>query len=216
MIHPSWAGGRAVQLAHPRVKCGGVLRGGYGNGRRHLRSDEKAISWHRFASPLLMGHGTAAILQNRKVECAYPSHDAAKAYHGTVTLTSRRERGAPLAGRIADPSEAASKEHFLALAFAPRLNEDIEHNTMLSDGALEVMLYPLSPDGDFVPVPLIPRPAGGSASKLNPLHVWLADCLLRFDAGEGGARTDRHRRQALYNHPFLTLGQRHDVVVVSE
>src|ERR1700709_443125 len=44
------------------------------------------------------------------------------------------------------------------LAIAPRLNEDIEHNAILIDGAPEVVLHALDADEDLVHVPLVARP----------------------------------------------------------
>jgi hypothetical protein len=44
------------------------------------------------------------------------------------------------------------KEALRCLGIAPGLNEDVEHNAMLIDGAPEVVLH-----ADFVQVPLVAR-----------------------------------------------------------
>src|SRR6476469_5573924 len=59
------------------------------------------------------------------------------------------------------------------VGIAPGLNEDVQHNAILIDGAPEVMLHALDPDEDFVHVPLIawPRPAAAQAvGETRTLH----------------------------------------------
>ena len=57
------------------------------------------------------------------------------------------------------------EEAFRCLAIAPGLNEDIEHNAILIDGAPEIMLHALDADEDLVHVPLVARswPAASQA-----------------------------------------------------
>jgi hypothetical protein len=43
------------------------------------------------------------------------------------------------------------------LGIAPGLNQDVEHNTILVDGAPEIMLHALDTDEDLVHVPLVAR-----------------------------------------------------------
>ena len=50
------------------------------------------------------------------------------------------------------------KKRFAAFGIAPRLNEDVEHDAILIDGAPEIMLHALDPDEDLVHVPLVPWP----------------------------------------------------------
>ena len=51
-----------------------------------------------------------------------------------------------------------------SLGIAPGLNKDIEHNTILIDGAPEIMLHALDADEDLVHVPLVTR-SGPAASQ---------------------------------------------------
>ena len=48
------------------------------------------------------------------------------------------------------------------VGIAPRLNENVEHDAILVDGAPEIVLHALDPDEDFIHVPLVPWP--GSAA----------------------------------------------------
>ena len=58
------------------------------------------------------------------------------------------------------PSERTAKrtpeEALRGVGIAPGLNEDVEHNAIVIDGAPEVMLHALDPDEDFVHVALVP------------------------------------------------------------
>jgi HAD superfamily hydrolase (TIGR01509 family) len=49
------------------------------------------------------------------------------------------------------------EEALRRLGIAPGLNQDIEHNAILIDGAPEIVLHALDPDEDFVHVPLVAR-----------------------------------------------------------
>src|ERR1700693_4523114 len=50
------------------------------------------------------------------------------------------------------------EEALRGVGIAPGLNEDVEHNAILIDGAPEVMLHALNSDEDFVHMPLVPWP----------------------------------------------------------
>jgi hypothetical protein len=54
------------------------------------------------------------------------------------------------------------EEALRRLDIAPGLNEDVEHNAILIDGAPEIMLHALDADEDFVHVPLV---AGSGSPK---------------------------------------------------
>jgi hypothetical protein len=58
-----------------------------------------------------------------------------------------------------------SEEALCGVGIAPGLNEDVEDNTILIDGAPEIMLHALNPDDDFVDVPFVAwsRPAASQA-----------------------------------------------------
>src|SRR4051794_7303677 len=79
----------------------------------------------------------------------------AEPHHSSSACQSRS-----LAGRIANPSEAP-EEALRGVGIAPSLNEDVEHNAILIDGAPDA----LDSDEDFVHVPLVAwaRPAAAQA-----------------------------------------------------
>jgi hypothetical protein len=59
------------------------------------------------------------------------------------------------------------KEALRCLGVAPGLNEDVEHNALLIDGAPEVVLHALDPDEDFVQVPLVARSWPATAQAVS-------------------------------------------------
>ena len=59
------------------------------------------------------------------------------------------------------------EEALRGVGIAPGLNEDVEHNAILIDGAPEIVLHALDPDEDFVHVPLIPWPRPAAAQAVG-------------------------------------------------
>jgi hypothetical protein len=66
---------------------------------------------------------------------------------------------------VLQPLQKPPEEALRGVGIAPGLNQDVEHNAILIDGAPEVMPHALDPDEDFVHVPLVawPRPAAAQA-----------------------------------------------------
>src|ERR1700683_5066563 len=60
-------------------------------------------------------------------------------------------------GTYGEPFRSRLKKRFAALA-SRRLNQNVEHDTILIDGAPEIVLHAADPDKDFVHVPLVPWP----------------------------------------------------------
>jgi hypothetical protein len=56
---------------------------------------------------------------------------------------------------IVQALQQPSEEAHCGTGVAPGLNQDIEHNAMLIDGAPKVVLHALDPDEDFIQVPLV-------------------------------------------------------------
>ena len=75
--------------------------------------------------------------------------DAGKQLDGERHHSFSACRSRSPAGGIANPSEA-SEEALRGVGIAPGLNEDVEHNAILIDGAPEVVLHALDSDEDFV------------------------------------------------------------------
>jgi hypothetical protein len=59
------------------------------------------------------------------------------------------------------------EEALRGVGIAPGLNEDVEHNAILIDGAPEVMPHALDSDEDFVHVPLVPWPRPAAAQAVG-------------------------------------------------
>ena len=45
-----------------------------------------------------------------------------------------------------------------SVGITPTLNKNVEHDTILIDGTLKIVLHALDPDKDFIHVPFVPRP----------------------------------------------------------
>ena len=74
------------------------------------------------------------------------------------------------------------------VGIAPGLNEDVEHNAILIDGAPEVMLHALDPDEDFVQVPLVPWPRPAAAQAVGETRTeFLAPASHRLVGDENAA-----------------------------
>ena len=61
-------------------------------------------------------------------------------------------------GPYCESLQKALKEALCRVGIASRLNENIEHDTILIDGTPEIVLHALDQDEDFMRVPLIPWP----------------------------------------------------------
>jgi hypothetical protein len=74
---------------------------------------------------------------------------------------------------ILQPPQQASKEALRCLGIAPGLNEDVEHNAILIDGAPEIVLHALDPNKDFVHVPLVAGPWPATAQAVGETRAEL-------------------------------------------
>jgi hypothetical protein len=84
------------------------------------------------------------IVQVSLCRCSTPG----SSWTASDTIASQACRSRSPAGGIANPSEA-SEEALRGVGIAPGLNEDVKHNTILIDGAPEVVLHALDPDEDL-------------------------------------------------------------------
>ena len=71
---------------------------------------------------------------------------------------------------VLQTSQQPFEEARRRLGIAPGLDEDVEHNAILIDGAPEIMLHALDPDEDLVHVPLVAGswPAAAQAIRETP------------------------------------------------
>ncbi|HUN40245.1 MAG TPA: hypothetical protein VMU81_08155 [Acetobacteraceae bacterium] len=72
------------------------------------------------------------------------------------------------------------EEALRGVGIAPGLNEDVEHDAILSDGTPEIVLHALDADEDIVHVPLVPRPGPATQAVGKTCGEFLAPASHRL------------------------------------
>jgi hypothetical protein len=73
------------------------------------------------------------------------------------------------------------------VSIAPGLNEDVEHDTVLIDGAPKVMPHPLDVDEDLVEIPLVSWPWPAAQAAGNTRGEFLATASHGLEGNDNSA-----------------------------
>ena len=89
------------------------------------------------------------------------------------------------AGHIMKALQQSSEKSLHGFCIPPRLNEDVQHDTILIHGAPKIMLHALDPDEHLVQMPLVARPRTATAQTigkgLTELPAPAPHCLIGDD-----------------------------------